>query len=318
MQVDIIDHLPEDSQQLVHQVSRASFYHTPVWLDGLSSAFPWMRFRCLVARDGVEIAGFLPYFVLEKWPTKRLWSLPFGTYGGPVARESDVDQLLIDHFMDLRRARGVLEVGLVDYFRKSNQADATSAETTHVLRLDANFETVWGTRFEKSKRRQARKAEREGIRIQQATSLEEVDLYYDIYERRSREWRQRIRYPRGLFIELFQRGGDAVKLFLARLEGRVLGGHLNFYHGDSVVAWNGVTTPDSRGVQASTLLYTFCIRHACENGFSFYNLGSSLGKTSLIEYKKSLGGEAYHYRVIRWRSLGGKMAAALRRWMPRR
>jgi CelD/BcsL family acetyltransferase involved in cellulose biosynthesis len=119
-------------------------------------------------------------------------------------------------------------------------------------------------------------------------------------------------------VRLFETGRDKVKLFVARREGEVLGGHLNFYHRGTVIAWNGVTREDSRGHQAGTALYAACIRDACENGYQHYNLGGSLGKKSLVSYKESLGGVRYEYRVLRWRSLRGKIVAAVKKRIPRR
>jgi len=88
---------------------------------------------------------------------------------------------------------------------------------------------------------------------------------------------------------------------------------LNFYFGDTVIAWNGVTARSSRAVQASTLLYSSCIRHACDNGYKRYNLGGSLNKETLIDYKQALGGVAYEYPVLRWRSIPLRIAAAAKR-----
>ena len=118
-------------------------------------------------------------------------------------------------------------------------------------------------------------------------------------------------------VRLLESRGGSVRLFLARLDDQLLGGHLNFYHGKSVIAWNGVTTASSRGTQAGTLLYAACIRHACEAGYSEYNLGGSLGSDSLVEYKQALGARSYPYVTLRWRSLGARIASAVMKSLPK-
>ncbi|UCG52876.1 MAG: GNAT family N-acetyltransferase, partial [Candidatus Latescibacterota bacterium] len=190
--------------------------------------------------------------------------------------------------------------------------------STHVLGLESGYEDIWNKRFEKSKRRQTRKAKREGYSVTEARSVDEVRSYYAIYEERCREWRQRLRYPENLFVGLFSRGGGGVRLFLARLGDELVGGHLNFYYKDAVIAWNGVTREIGSGNQASTLLYSECIRDACERGFRQYNLGGSLGKVSLADYKTALGGTPYQYRTAVWRSFAGRVASALTRFVSKR
>jgi lipid II:glycine glycyltransferase (peptidoglycan interpeptide bridge formation enzyme) len=95
-----------------------------------------------------------------------------------------------------------------------------------------------------------------------------------------------------------------------------VGGHLNFYYKDVVIAWYGVVAKEHESTQAGTLLYTECIRDACNNGFRTYNLGASLGKASLAHFKESLGGVAHRYPVHATRTLLGRVADRARRQAP--
>jgi hypothetical protein len=273
-----------------------------------------MRFRCLTARNGSETAGYLPYFELKKGPFTAFWSLPFGTYGGPVSMgDEDVRRALVDAYAALKKRRGILEVGLVDFSnRVSHRALREENATTHLIDLKGSFEEVWDRAFEKSKRRQTRKALREGLTVTEACSPEETSRYYDIYVQRVERWNEGFRYPERLFTELCAAGGGAVRLFVAKLGSELLGGHLNFYFKDAVIAWNGVVRDTADGTQASTLLYSECLRHAFENGYRSYNLGGSLGKQSLVDYKESLGGVPYTYRTVLWRSAAGSAARTIR------
>jgi hypothetical protein len=74
-----------------------------------------------------------------------------------------------------------------------------------------------------------------------------------------------------------------------------------------------MTAARAGDTHAGTLLYVACMREACDEGFRTYNLGASLGKRSLVEYKQSLGGVPHRYRMLRRRRLGGRIAALLRR-----
>lgn len=313
MKIATIDRFTPALDEIAGHSPNATFYHTRTWLQGLDAAFPGLEFRCLVAGGG-DPAGILPFFIGESTVGRTMWSLPFGTYGGAIAGgDVAVADALVGAFAAAGDEAGVLETGIVDFDNRiESAAFRIEAAHTHILDLSPGFEAVW-ERFDRSKRRQNRKAKREGIVVAEAAGTADVSRYYRIYADRSDEWQQRIRYPESLFQYLLEGEGGHVKLFLATQDGNLLGGHLNFYFGDSVIAWNGVTLPGNSGHQASTALYTACIRHACEHGYTRYNLGASLGKSSLEAYKEAIGGVRYTYRVLRRRSLKGKVVAAVKR-----
>ncbi|UCG50953.1 MAG: hypothetical protein JSW58_12230, partial [Candidatus Latescibacterota bacterium] len=117
MRVEILDRFPPDLNEVALDSPQATFYHTDVWIKSISEAYPSMKFRCLVAEDGGEIVGYLPFFVMSKGPTRSFWSLPFGTYGGPVSRGDDhVSGVLLERYTKMRWERGAREVGLVDFY----------------------------------------------------------------------------------------------------------------------------------------------------------------------------------------------------------
>jgi len=314
MRIETADQFSSPLDEFARRSPDATFYHTGSWIESLARAFPSMRFQCLTALDGSEIAGYLPYFELRRGPFTAFWSLPFGTYGGPAALgDEGVRRALVEAYAALKRRRGVLEVGLVDFSRMASDRGFRAEEAaTHVIELRGSFDDIWERAFEKSKRRQTRKALREGLTVTEARSAADVSMYYRIYAQRVEKWNEGFRYPERLFTELHASGGGAVRLFLAKLGDDLLGGHLNFYFKDAVIAWNGVVRDTADGTQASTLLYSECLRHACENGYRSYNLGGSLGKQSLVDYKESLGGVPYAYRTLVWRSAAGTMARAIR------
>lgn len=319
MKIETVEQFSPDLDEIAHGSPEATFYHTGAWLQSVARAFPALSFRCLLAVDNGRVAGYLPFFLAKKGPLTTAWSLPFGTYGGPVCRDEDeVRRALAAAYGALRARRGVHEVGLVDFSgRVSLDGFRAAEDTTHVMALSASFEEIWERQFEKSKRRQTRKAVKEGLSVAEG-SPSDVAAYYSIYRKRMDAWGERFRHPERLFAALLAEGGGKARLFIARRGDEVLGGHLNLYFKDTVIAWNGVVRDTADGTQASTLLYAECIKHACENGYRWYNLGGSLGKQSLIDYKQSIGGVPRHYRTIRWRSPVGDAAFRIRKVLLRR
>jgi CelD/BcsL family acetyltransferase involved in cellulose biosynthesis len=319
MSIEALDHYPAELDDLALQADDSSFYQTSGWITSVEASFPHMRARCLVNRQGGRATGYLPYFIVRRGPVSILNSMPFGTYGGPVTRGGDsCAGALLEAYVRMTRAMGVLEVSWTDFWnRAGGPSGRVERYATRIVDLTAGFESVWRNGFEKSKRRQVRKAEREGLTVVESADGSDIDAYYAIYNERIDEWAESFRYPKKLFEVLVGNGRRHARLFLVKQDDAVLGGHLNFYFKDTVIAWNGVTRRDSRGQQASTLLYSRLIQHACEHGFKRYNLGSSLGKRSLERYKASLGGAPHPYAHHRVTSCTGRVARLCKKLLSR-
>ncbi|HET6350081.1 MAG TPA: GNAT family N-acetyltransferase [Candidatus Krumholzibacteria bacterium] len=313
MDIDRLDAWIPELDALADRSANATFYHTGIWLGAMAEAYPRMTLRVLVARRNGTAVAYLPYFETRRGFLRALWSLPFGTYGGPVGDAVECAGLM-QEFRAQLAAPGVIEVGCVDH------ANALAADgwdvfpsSTHVVDISGGFDRVWHDRFDKPRRRRVRRAEELGVTVRRGAGREDVARFMEVYRERLRDWKSGQGHPESLFFALVERGGDRVRLYVAEHQGVVVGGHLNFYYKEDVIAWYGMTSTRAGDTQAGTLLYSVCMRDACDAGYRAYNLGASLGKRSLIEYKESLGGVMYTYRTLRRRRLGGRVAAFLRR-----
>jgi hypothetical protein len=314
MRIVVLDTFPLELDAVADASPRATFYHTSAWLESLAESYPKLRLGCLVAEEEGRPVAYLPYCAARRGPFESLWSLPFGTYGGPVGSEPALAPLFAA-YRGLGEKRSVIEVGWVDYHRQFDApAGATQSIMNHVVDIAPGFDTVWRERFDKPRRRRARRAEEMGVSVRRASGMDDVGRFYQVYRSRLEAWEERTGHPEALFRGLIARGGTRVRLYLAEHAGEVVGGHFNFYYKDDVTAWYGMASRHGDELHAGTLLYATAMREACDDGFRTYNLGASLGKSSLEEYKRSLGGEPHHYTVACERKLAGRVAARLRGW----
>ncbi len=330
MRVEWVEGFCAEAFALAARAPEATFYHTHAWSAALVRAFARMRAGALLVRDGGDVVGAMPFVDVHVGPAVRRWSMPLGTYGGPLtepgldasAREA-VRRALLDAFFRSRRGR-VIDVGFVD-FPGIGDVPGTRAvtSTTHMVALDADFDVVVRERFASDRRKRMRNARRLGVTVRRARSAADVDAFYRVYLGRVRELGGTPPHPRVLFDALLELGADgAVRLHVAEHEGRIVGGHCNFHFADTVIAWYGMVDAVGRRVQAGTLLYAECLREACEEGYRWYNLGSSAGRESLERYKESLGGVRREYvarlRRARWLVGARTLVHASRRWRGRR
>src|SRR5262245_17945608 len=133
MKVEVADTFPPELDAVALGSPRATFYHTHAWLESLGEGYPRLSRRCLIAHEGPHARAFLPYSAARRGPFVSLWSLPFGTYGGPVGDDGACAELLRAFDRESRK-RPVVEAGIVD-FDNAFEWNAGAAETmvTHVV-----------------------------------------------------------------------------------------------------------------------------------------------------------------------------------------
>jgi CelD/BcsL family acetyltransferase involved in cellulose biosynthesis len=312
MKTTTLDSFPADLDSVALESPHATFYHSGVWLHSVAAAYPRLSLRCIVAEDGGRPVGYLPYFVSRRGPLARAWSLPFGTYGGPACIDDEAAPILLDAFARVLGRGGVVETGWVD-FRNLTRADAPETwYETHLVDLTVGFDRLFEERFATQRRQRVRRARKLGVSVRRVEDEDGLGEYYRIFRDRIAGFGGPSLYHEALYRELFGRGKDTVRLYMAYLDDAVVGGHLNFCYKDTVIAWYGVVAGQHQRTQAGTLLYAVCMQEACEEGFATYNLGASLNKASLIHFKESLGGVAHRYPVHVTRSLLGRVIRALR------
>ncbi len=316
MRLLTLDEFPPELEKVAEHSSDPTFYHSTAWISTLSRVFPSMSFRCVVAEEDNEVAGYMPYFIIRRGPIKIVWSMPFGTYGGPVTLGSEsVRRALLEKLAEAGKGFWTYETGCVDRWnRPAGEPFKTVERIAHIIDLEPGFESIWSNRFDKSKRKQTRRAERDGVTVVESRSEADTKRYYRIYASRINEAGGKLHYPEALFVELVVRGGQFTRLFLVYRGEELLGGQLNLYYGREVIAWYGITTIESRALNASAALYTHIIRHACEHGYQRFNLGGSVGKESVMDYKSSFGAEPSRYCISTIRAPVQKLAAALKRF----
>jgi len=316
MRVTTIDTFPQELDDIARRSPHGTYYHTSAWIGSLIATYPGLSFRCILAEDGGELRGYLPFFYARRGPFRTAWSMPFGTYGGPVSLSGDTDAPLLETYEKVLSGLDVAKVGWVDFGgtgARSGGAWEAADCYTHIIDISVGFETLWSDEIERQRKKRTRRAERLGVTVRRKRTDDDVRRYYSIYSDRIERWGGGDKYPQQLFFELLSRGGDSTRLYLASRGDDFLGGHLNFYFKDMVTSWNGVTSIESNHLQPATALYVHCVKEACEEGYQRYNLGGSLNKQSLIDYKESLGGKPFRYVQYQRRSIIGRVLSAVKR-----
>lgn len=308
-----IEHHPdrEELDRFVGSIPGANFFHTSAWLDSLEAAFDRFEVSWLTVREGGALAGVMPAVRIARGPFWFLWSLPFGTYGGPLAGDGRAREALLGAFLRLARSPACLEAGVVLFGAEPPVSVPRGCTIAHeecrLVSLENGFDEVWKTGWSSKRRQLARRALDAGVVARRLDSEAEVRLFHAIYARESRAWGGVHPYPERLFLELFARRGENVVFWGAFLGGDLLGGHIDFYRGEMAQAWQGGMTERAREFETGTVLIKSAMEEACRRGCRVFNLGASGGNRGILFFKESLGGLEHRYAIVmtrkRWWAL---------------
>jgi hypothetical protein len=295
---------PQELDGFVGSFPHATFFHTRSWLEALRESFERFDAGWLTAREDGVLAGAMPVVRLRKGPFFSLWSLPFGTYGDPLARDGPTRDALLERFFATARSPRCLEAQAVLFGEESAslvpRGAAVRMEECRLVSLDGGFDEVW--RGWSAKRRQlVRRGEEAGVGALPLESEDDVRRFHAIYAAESTSWGGVHPYPERLFIQLHRRRETGVVFWGAFLRGKLIGGHIDFYFARAAQAWQGGMTERAAEFETGAILLKHAMEEACRRGCRSFNLGSSGDNAGILFFKESLGGRERRYPVVTMR-----------------
>ena len=272
-----------------------TFFHGPAWAQ-LWQAYSGGVFEPAPQRVEFE-DGRTAILGVTLGPTRvpgirRHHFSPQGNCGGWVSR----DELEAAHARAL--VQRIIGQGSVIWRRHPSDAlaievsvPATTVETTHLIDLRDGADPAHA-RWRKSAARAAAAAERRGACVRQSASVDDWLAYADLYERASKRWtRPMALYDRSLFGLLGKLEDEAVELWIAELDGRLVAGTVNFRHGSHVVTWHGISDLSTCPGVANLLDWRM-IDILAARGIATYDLNGSGPNPGVVQYKERIGGVA--------------------------
>ena len=306
---------PAEWRRLTADDRRSTFFHSLEWGRLLARTVRGFGMRYVVARlDGRLVAG-MPLMLHSRGPFAVLESMPFGTYGGPLAcsvAPGDAHRELLGHAARLFRSPRVaaLHVHGLPTSTVCPGPFRALVEPAQVLRLSRPFDQILAG-FKPSARNKIRKAEKAGVTVRIASSESDFVAYHGMLTECSRRWGTPVDLSRGFFVELASLGQETVQMWIAEHESQIVAGDLNFVYRDTIMNWGNVSRPQARPLAPNNLLHTAAIRWAVEHGITVYNLGSSRGLPGVGSFKASFGADTVDlvrlslekawYRVVKTR-----------------
>jgi Acetyltransferase (GNAT) domain len=184
----------------------------------------------------------------------------------------------------------------------------------HVAHLSGQpFEEYWAHAVSSKMRRgignARRHLEREGVVITSGNTPDLVDALYQVYlrwidqragqrrmPRTVARWQARRAEPLAKFATVARALGEDCRIWVAWWQDRPIGATVSLYHGEAAIGWRAFT---DRSVPNKFRLFEVmaadALRHACESGCRYLEMGESVGRDDLAAIKRRFGGQQHTF-----------------------
>lgn len=296
----------------------ATFFHSPLWHRLIERTFDGCEDRTVgaVTDDGVRmVLPLLKTGESAKGMMEDLTSTYAGCYGGVIAdgevSEEDVARLY-DEVQTWNMAslsvNGNPMWSAFDCPSVLSDEEATG-DFTQIIELGGRtFDDVLSD-FSRGHRSSMNKGQQRGVEIRQADSLEDYRSYFGAYEDCLRRWdNPSSEYPWELFengFEIAQQHPGHISLWLAEVDGEVVGGAWFFYWNQHLVYWHGATYEEYFDYRTNNVLHPAIIKDAIESGYKYYDFNPSGGHEGVVDFKRRFGPDKWP--IQRWRFTDQKL-----------
>ena len=276
----------------------ANLYHTLAWRDVIEAVFGHRAHYLLAEREG-RVVGVLPLFrVRMPLLGSKLISLPYDIgSGGALAADEPAERALIERAVALARERRVdfLELRCARAHAVPESLGFRRSEPVLLSEMELDGEaTVWG-RVSRDHRKAMRKAVTRGVAVRETDRPEDFERFYRVYLRAFRAFGTPP-YPARYFPALHRHlsATRSVRLLLAEVDGRCVGGLLLFCRGPNWVSKFAACLPEAVSLRTYPLLYGRAIELGLAAGCRRLGWGSSArSQTGLIEFKDRWGSRTW-------------------------
>jgi len=283
--------------------SDAHYFQGSSWSSAISKNYPGCDAVWITVFQDDKPAGGLVLVRVAQSIFTQLHSNYEGTTGGPfcLSNLSDeekvkVNSMLLEEFAKLSAEKKVIastvctssfEAGDILHRAGFEMQPFTGAS----ISLVDGYDHVEMNVIKKNRRNERNRSMKRGCTTGVTTDPKIIDEYYPIYLRATSRWGTKP-VPEQLLKDLLtDSSGDAFMSWV-RLDGKLIGGHLNFSAGGIVTAWNGATDLELKDVFPASVLIFTDVEEACSRGCVLLDLGAHGGVEGVEQFKRMFGAES--------------------------
>jgi len=265
----------------------ATFFHRAGWKKVIETAFSH-RAYFFYAEVAGEIKGVLPLVhINSRLFGSSLSSLPFCVYGGVVAEDEMIRQMLEQAAIELAQKLGVESL---EFRNQSQQHEDWPAKRELYVTFRKEIDPDPEQNLKNIPRKQ-RAMVRKGIKAALESSWDEnVDHFYDAYSQSVHALGTPV-FSKRYFQILKEVFAADCRILTITKDDRLIASVMNFYFRDQVLPYYGGGTAEARAVKGNDFMYWEVMRQSCEQGIRVFDYGRSKVGTGSYSFKKNWGFE---------------------------
>jgi len=301
--------------EITNKCNDATFFHTYDWMKLMENTFDKYQndSKLITLDDDKEI-------LLPLMKTKKLkgtftcyQSMPLGTYGSFLSNnlisneqmEEVIHELNIPNLLIVENPFSGIKI----------PCDNKVPMETQILRLGEDKFPKLYKNFRKDHRWAIKKSIKMGVLIDEARTLDDYKEYYNVYQDSVKRWKKSAtsNYPFKLFENIYKLHSHSIKLYVAKLNDKIISGALLLYHNNHISWWSGATLSDYFNYYPANLLQSKLIEISCFEGYLIYDFNPSGGHKGVYKFKHHFGTEVINFGLYEFnKSKGYKLYKVVR------
>jgi predicted N-acyltransferase len=283
--------------------SDAHFFQGAVWSslivkNQLGADAVWIT----AFHNDIPVGGLVAIVANRLFATQLISSYQ-GTLGGPFSlasltdtEKTEVDSLLLKEFVQHASHKKVISSAVYSSSSAAKEVLCSAGFQERqfsgaVVDLAQGYDFVEMNLIKKNRRNERNRSMKRGCTTGVTVDPKIIDEYYPLYLKAVQRWKVEPVSEQFLRDLLAFSDGDAF-MSIVRLEGKLIGGHINLSSGGITTAWNGATDLDLKDVFPASVLIFTDVAEACNRGCAVLDLGAHGGVKGVEQFKRMFGAES--------------------------
>jgi len=300
----------EEWNELLLNSREATVFHTKEWLDVIEKSYKDRTVNYIIGRDeNKKLVCGLPIIKYKRLGflvfTSTIWGTPLLLIG----TDELVKEAVLKKFAELYKKINVIYLSLSDYSNKCQYLKKLGFECkkdfVHRLELTPSFDYLLEKKFNRCIRKNIRSAIKNGVILEEVKDMSQVKQYYDVAKHTYLRRGGKMIYPFEFYKNIFEimSPKNLTRWHLAKKDGTVIAGTLHFVYKDTIFDLLDASYKEYQNLRPNDLLVYSMIKWGVENGYKYYNFGSSPPEAKgLIRFKEKWGAEKIEYLIYEKKS----------------
>jgi hypothetical protein len=278
---------------LLERHPRASIFHSRAWLAALYQTYGYVPAAYTASPPAAELENAIVFCTVDSWLTgNRLVSLPFSDHCDPLTDQLADCESFYNQVLQCLGGRGRRYVEIRWLHRVTENKPNLEGNKTycfHQLDLTPDLDALFRGFHKDSTQRKIKRAQREGLVVEQGRSQRHLDSFYEL-QLLTRRRHGLPPQPRQWFRNLVSSVGEDLTILVAFRNRQPAAAILTLRFKDTLVYKYGCSDPQFHNLGAMQLLFWTAIRNAKRMGLRQFDLGrSDQGDFGLIRFKDRWG-----------------------------